>query len=157
MLKAGFIGAVLSLFLALGVTLISPLCNPCLVLFIGFGVGMLAAFWERPGTQGIGATRSAGAGAIATIGGLIGQMVGAILNGIIVGPERSLQILQDLGLPADPTTFTSANYWAGLLVGNCCCALFNVLLGAGAGALAGLMGHQIWGREKLPSGPGGLL
>ncbi len=150
MWKAGLIGAGANFLLALLVTLLFPICNPCVALFIGFGAGMLAAFWERPATQGIGATRGAEAGAVAAAGGLIGQMIGAVLNGIIVGPEGAVRFAQTLGLPADPTTFSPEMYWITLLAGNCCCALFGVALGAGLGALGGLLGHQIWG-PKEPS------
>ncbi len=150
MLKAGLIGAGVNLLLALLVTLFSPLCNPCMALFVGFGVGMLAAFWERPITQGIGAAKGAEAGAIATAGGLIGQMVGAILNGVLLGPEGAARVARALGLPADPAIFTPEMYWTNLLAGNCCCALFGIALGAGLGALGGLLGHRLWGPRELP-------
>jgi hypothetical protein len=149
MLKAGGIGAAAGFVIALILTLITPLCDPCAALFVGLGVGVLAAFWERPATGGDGALKGAEAGAIATAGSLLGQMVGAVLNGIIVGPERTAQLIRQFGLPVEYPS--PAQYWVYLLVGNCCCALGGVLLGAGLGAVGGLIGYQIWGRSM--SGP----
>ncbi len=154
MLKGGGIGAAVGFVVALILTLITPLCNPCAALFIGLGVGILAAFWERPAGGGDGALKGAEAGAIAMVGSLLGQMVGAVLNGIIVGPERAAQLVQQLGIPFEYQS--PAQYWVYLLGGNCCCALFGVLLGAGLGAVGGLIGYQIWGKSAgaAPEMPG---
>ncbi|MBC7227326.1 MAG: hypothetical protein H5T61_08840 [Thermoflexales bacterium] len=145
MLKAGGIGAAVGFVVVLILTLITPLCNPGAALFIGLGAGILAAFWEHPATGGDGALKGAEAGAIAMTGGLLGEMVGAVLNGIFMGPERVTQLARQLGLPLEYPQ--PAQYWAYLLGGNCCCALLGVLLGAGLGAVGGLIGHQIWGRS----------
>lgn len=145
MLKAGGIGAAVGFVVALLLTLLTPLCNPCAALFVGLGVGMLAAFWERPATGGDGALKGAGAGAIAMAGGLLGEMVGAVLNGILTGPEEVTQLARQLGLPLE--NLSPAQYWAYLLGGNCCCALIGILLGAGLGAVGGLIGYQIWGKS----------
>lgn len=154
MLKAGGIGAAVGFVAALILTLITPLCNPCAALFIGLGAGILAAFWERPAAAGDGALKGAEAGAIAMAGGLLGEMVGAVLNGVVMGPERVAQILRQLGLPAEYQS--PAQYWAYLLGGNCCCALLNLLLGAGLGAVGGLISYQIWGKSAgtAPEMPG---
>lgn len=146
MLKAGGIGAAVGFITALLLTLMTPLCNPCAALFIGLGAGILAAFWERPATGGDGALKGAEAGAIAMAGGLLGEMVGAVLNGILMGPERVAQLARRLGLPLE--YYHPAQYWAYLLGANLCCALMGVLLGAGLGAVGGLIGHQIWGKPS---------
>ncbi len=156
MLKAGGIGAAAGFVIALILTLITPLCDPCAALFVGLGVGVLAAFWERPATGGDGALKGAEAGAIATVGSLLGQMVGAVLNGIIVGPEKAAQLVRRFGFPFEYQS--PAQYWAYLLVGNCCCGLGSVLLGAGLGAVGGLIGHQIWGKSTgSAAGPDQVL
>ncbi len=155
MLKAGGIGAAVGFIAALLLTLVTPLCDPCAVLFVGLGVGVLAAFWERPAAGGDGALKGAGAGAIATAGSLLGQMVGAVLNGIIVGPEKTAQLIRQLGLSYEYQSPTE--YWVYLLAGNCCCALGGVLLGAGLGAVGGLIGYRIWGRKEASQEPGNLL
>ncbi len=76
-------------------------------------------------------------------------MFGAVLNGLIVGPDRAAQMAQNLGIPFEYEG--PAQYWTFLLAGNCCCSLFGVFLAAGLGALGGFLGYQIW--KPTPSEP----
>lgn len=154
MLKAGGIGAAVGFVATLILTLITSLCNPCAALFIGLGAGILAAFWERPAAGGEGALKGAEAGAIAMAGGLLGQMVGAVLNGVVMRSEQMAQLMRQLGLSLEYQQ--PAQYWAYLLGGNCLCALMGILLGAGLGAVGGLIGYQIWGKSAgaAPEPPG---
>jgi len=155
MLKAGLIGAGVGFVLALGAALITPFCNPCVALLLGLGVGVLAAVWERPATSGAGAGEGAKAGAIAAVGGLLGQMVGAVANGLMVGPEGAAQLYRQLNIdvPLDAQT-----YWIYNIGGNCLCSAFNVALGAGLGALGGLLWYQVKGKNQPPASPyGGTL
>ncbi len=149
MWKAGLIGAIVGLIGTLIFTLLTPLCNPPIALILGLGAGLLAAFWERPAAGGDGALKGAEAGAITGGGILLGQMVGAVLNGIIVGPERAAQLIRQFGLSVEYQN--PAQYWAYLLSGNCCCALITLLLATGLGALGGLVGYQIWGKPSPPA------
>jgi len=150
MLKAGLIGAGVGFVLAIIATLITPLCNPCVALLLGLGIGALAAVWERPATSGDSAGTGAKAGAIAAVGGLVGQMIGVVVNGFIVGPEGIAKIFRqfDIQVPLTPQT-----YWISLLGGNCLCAVVNVALGAGLGALGGLVWYQITGKSQPPASP----
>ena len=150
MLKAGLIGAAVSFVLAIGAALITPFCNPCLALLLGLGVGVLAGVWERPTTSGAGAGEGAKAGAIASVGGLIGQMAGAVINGFTVGPEAVAELMDRFDVPLQ---ITEQNYWLSNLGGNCLCGLFNVLLGAGLGALGGILWYQLAGKNQPPAGP----
>ena len=148
MLKAGLIGAGVSFVLAIVAALITPFCNPCLALLLGLGVGVLAGVWERPTTSGAGAAEGAKAGAIAAVGGLVGQMAGAVINGFIVGPDGAAELLRRFDLPLQ---ITEQNYWLSNLGGNCLCGLFNVALGAGLGALGGILWYQVGGKNQPPA------
>ena len=150
MLKAGLIGAGVGFVLAIVSSLITPFCNPCLALLLGLGVGVLAGVWERPFTSGASAGEGAKAGAISAAGGLIGQMIGAVINGFIVGPEGVAEILRRFDTPVP---ITEQSYWLYNLGGNCLCGLFNVALGAGLGALGGLLWYQIGGKNQPPANP----
>jgi hypothetical protein len=155
MLKAGLIGAGVGFVLALVAALVTPFCNPCVAVLLGLGVGVLAAVWERPATSGAGAGQGAKAGAIAAVGGLLGQMIGAVANGLMVGPEGAAQLYRQLNIqvPLDAQT-----YWIYNIGGNCLCSAFNVALGAGLGALGGLLWYQIKGKNQPPATPyGGTL
>lgn len=150
MLKAGLIGAGVGFVLAIIAALITPLCNPCAALLLGLGVGALAAVWERPPTSGASAGEGAKAGAIATVGSLVGHMIGAIANGFIVGPEGVTRLYRqfDIRMPLTPQS-----YWIALLGSNCLCAVVNVALGTALGAVGGLVWYQISGKHQPPVGP----
>jgi len=150
MLKAGLIGAGIGFVLAIIAALITPFCNPCLALILGLGIGALAAAWERPVTSGTSAGQGAKAGAIAAAGGLVGQMVGAVANGFIVGPTGAADLVDELGIDM-PVEFTSQSYWIYNIGSNCLCAVGNVALGAGLGALGGLLWYQI-SKNQPPTG-----
>ncbi len=147
MVKAGLIGAAVGFVLAIIATLLFPLCDPCVALLLGAGFGFLAAVWERPIDQGKSAGVGAKAGAIATAGSLLGEMIGAVLNGFIVGPRGAAELARQLGLPyrAGPQA-----YWAYNIGGNCLCGLFGLFLGAAFGAIGGLLWYQIEGQKQEP-------
>ena len=152
MLKAGLIGAGIGFVLAIVAALVTPFCNPCLALILGLGIGALAAAWERPATSGTSAGQGAKAGAIAALGGLVGQMVGAVANGFLVGPRRAAELLRQFDFEM-PVRITRESYWIYNLGGNCVCAVVNVALGAGLGALGGLLWYQISGKNQPPMSP----
>ena len=148
MLKSGLIAGGVTFVLALGFTLLSPLCVPCLAFFLGLGAGYLAGVFDKPLDNGSSAKSGAGAGAIGGVGAIIGQMVGALLNAVIVGPERAARMLEQLGLPmATPDSFGSG-YWIGVIGSGCCFGLLDVALMAGLGALGGLLWWQISGKQQ---------
>ena len=150
MLKAGLIGAGVGFILAIITALVTPFCNPCLALLLGLGVGVLAGFWERPATSGSGAGEGAKAGAIATTGNLIGQMIGAVANGLIVGPQGMAELYRRFDIPRP---MGSRSYWIYILGGNCLCAVVNVALGAGMGALGGILWYQISSKNQPTADP----
>lgn len=150
MLKAGLVGAGVSLVLALVTAVITPCCNPCVAILLGLGVGALAATWERTATSEASAGAGAKAGAIASVGGLIGQMLGAVANGFIVGPSGAAEIYRRLDIQVPMNT---QSYWAYNLGSNCLCAVVNVALGAALGAVGGLLWYQLSGKNQPAVGP----
>jgi LytS/YehU family sensor histidine kinase len=147
MLKSGLIAGGVTFVLALGFTLLSPLCVPCLAFFLGLGAGYLAGVFEKPLDNGSSAKSGAVAGAIGGVGAIIGQMVGALLNAVIVGPEKAVKLVEQLGIPvATPNDFGAA-YWVGIIGSGCCFGLLDVALMAGLGALGGLLWWQISGKQ----------
>ncbi len=146
MVKSGLILGIVALLLTAGIVLISPLCSPCLVIFLGLGAGYLAGVFDKPLTNGATAKSGAIAGVIGGVGSLLGQIIGGAINGAIVGPEGAADILRqfDMGGSAmDPTT-----YW-GVLVGTACCiGILNIALMAGLGALGGILWWQITGKKN---------
>ncbi len=148
MLKSGLICAAVGFVLAIiGAVLFPLLCNPCAAVFVGLAAGILAGAFAHPLSNAASAGEGAKAGAIATVGNLLGQMAGTVINVVLVGPEKAAEMAADmarqLGLPyGDPAIF-SGTYYVGSFGGGCLCALFGVALGAGLGAVGGLLWYQI--------------
>ena len=146
MLKSGLIIGGVMLILAIGGSLITPLCVLCLALLAGVGAGYLAGVFDKPLASGPAAQGGAGAGAIAGVGALLCHLVGGIVNAVVIGPEATAELLQQLGLAtsADPTT-----YYAAALGGACCLGLIEVGLMAGLGALGGMLWFRVNGNNEL--------
>ena len=149
MLKAGLITGGASLILALGMTLIAPFCTLCLALLLGLGAGYLAGVFDKPGEQNQVTKSGALAGAIGGAGVLIGQMIGAIINGFMVGPQGVADLYHNLGIQSIPTA-SAGSYWIGLLGGNLCIVVFSVGIMAGLGAVGGLLWWQTIGKNQTP-------
>lgn len=145
-LKAGLIGAAIVLvFNLVGIIPVIGCIGLPLELVAYVAIGALAAFWMTPRRE---AGRAAGQGALA---GLIAGAVGGILRAILTPlsiklsggtsailsqlPAESLQSLQQAGI--DPNVIFGGGTMAGLVL--VCCLPLGLLLGAGLGALGGLI------------------
>jgi hypothetical protein len=144
--KAGLIGAAIALFLNLvGIIPVIGCIGLPLELIAYIAIGALAGFWTvPPRTTG----RAAGQGALA---GLIAGIASGIIRTILTPlsmklsggtsamlsqlPPESLQQLQQAGL--DPNVLFGGGTMAGLVL--ICCLPLGLLLGAGLGALGGLI------------------
>jgi hypothetical protein len=144
--KAGLIGAAIALFLNLvGIIPVIGCIGLPLELIAYIAIGALAGFWiAPPRTTG----RAAGQGALA---GLIAGIASGIIRTILTPlsmklsggtsamlsqlPPESLQQLQQAGL--DPNVLFGGGTMAGLVL--ICCLPLGLLLGAGLGALGGLI------------------
>lgn len=158
MLKSALVFGTLTFLVGLAVTFVSPVCVPCIAIFLGLGAGYLAGVFAKPSEAGAAAKSGAAAGAISALGGLAGQMIGGVINAVFLGPEQALAVLRRLGnLPATAgSTAPDAYYYFGALGFPCCAGLFDMalmaLLGA-AGALLWLRLTGIAGRKSAPAAP----
>jgi hypothetical protein len=151
-LKAGLIGAVVLLVLALlrlVVALLPPQasvvgCVCCaLDLLVYVGIGVLAGFFLMPPRS---AGSGAGAGALAGVLGGLGAGIGQIVTGIIgmltgISAQQSQQMLElfeEWGIvqPGMMPSVQSADWGSTLLGGGLCC-FGSLLLGAALGAIGG--------------------
>ncbi|MAT43288.1 MAG: hypothetical protein CL609_13190 [Anaerolineaceae bacterium] len=80
MFKSGLILGIVGLILGIGITLLTPICVPCLALFLGLGAGFLANVFEKPMVQNRAVKSGAYSGAIAGIGIILGQVFGALIT-----------------------------------------------------------------------------
>lgn len=134
MVKSGLIAGAVMFLLALGAAaVLSPLCTPCVGIFVGLGAGWLACNFDRPLEQPEAFKKGAIAGAIAGGLGIVGQVIAAFINASFIQPEALNQLLgQDV--------VSTEMLWVGQLGGAFCIGLFNVLLMAGLG----VAGAAIW-------------
>ncbi len=147
MYKSGIILAVVALVIAVGLTLLSPICPPCAALFLGLGAGFLAGVFDKPQDNNESAKIGAIAGGIGGVGALLGQFAGAGLNAWLVGPEKAAQIMEQLGVDAGGQAGFGSGYWIGIVGSAVCVGLLDVALMAGFGAVGGLLWWQITGKK----------
>jgi hypothetical protein len=145
-LKAGLIGAVIVLVLNLVGIIPVVGCIGLPLELVAYGaIGALAALWMTPRRE---PGRAAGQGALAgLIAGAVSGISRAILTPLAMRltggtsailsqvPPESLQALQQAGI--DPNVIFGGGTMAGLML--VCCLPFGLLLGAGLGALGGLI------------------
>lgn len=141
MKKSGLILGLVALVVAVGGTVISPLCTPCLVLFVGAIAGYLAGVFDKPTEKASAVKSGALAGLLASIGAILGQIGGSVINGIVVGPEGAMNLVRQLGFSAGGADMSSV-YWISLVISTLCFGLLNIALMAGTGALGGLLWNQ---------------
>ena len=145
MVKSGLIVAAIILVLSIGVALLSPLCVPCVAILAGALAGYLACVWDKPVELGKAAQRAAGAGAISGLGALLGHLIGAVLNVLILGTDGYAEMFHSFGL--DPSQINQTTVTLGALSGGCCFGLLEIVLMAGLGALGGVIWWQLTGKQ----------
>lgn len=146
MVKSGLIMGAVMFVLALGVSLISPLCAPCIAVFVGLGAGYLACVFDKPLVSSDGLKKGAIAGAIAGGLGLIGQMIAAFVNTNAVTAEQINQILgQEF---YNQQSLQMVQLGAGL-----CLGLFNILLMVGLGVAGAAIWNSMHGSKQMSTPP----
>jgi hypothetical protein len=145
-IKAGLIGGAVIIVLNL-IGLVPVLgCLSMPLQLLGYvGIGMLAGFWLAPRREG---GRAAGQGAIAgllaaAIGGVVSIALAPVTLALSGGPQailsqmpaESLDALRSAGI--EPSAIINSGTTAGLTA--ICCVPVGLLLGAGLGALGGLI------------------
>ena len=148
MLKSSLIIGIAAFLLGAGITMLSPLCVPCLAIFLGLAAGGLAGVFDKPLNNSASAKTGALAGAIGGIGAILGQMVGAGANAVLVGPEGAQEFMRQFGMPLPASGNFGAAYYFGVFGSACCVGLLDIALMAGLGAVGGLLWWQIYGQKR---------
>lgn len=142
MIRAGLIGASLSLIYVMGVTLLSPFCTICLTPLLGLATGYLASWFDKPLRAESSLMHGVVAGLMAGVGAMIGQMLAAFINAVLVTHSEQLNVfLQEIGL-TELIVNDSAAYWQATMALNSLCGMFNLALIIGMGALGGMLWFQ---------------
>jgi MFS family permease len=148
MIKAGLLGAIVGFIYVMSITLVSPFCTLCITPLLGVIVGYLAGQIDKPLKLESSLSRGGIAGGMTGCGALLGQMLAAVVNGILVTNWRELpNFVRELGLTQFPNT---DEYWQTTLTANSFCSVLNLVLIAGLGIVGGLIWFQRQHRKTLP-------
>lgn len=151
MLKSSLIFGIVAFILGAGITLLSPLCVPCVAIFLGLGAGAVAGAFEKPRSTSASAKIGALSGVFSGIGAILGQMIGSGFNAMIVGPEAAQQFMQQFGMTLPTSGNFDAAYYFGVFGSACCIGLLDLMIIAGLGAVGGLLWWQITGQKQAYS------
>lgn len=138
MTTISLLGALGMFVIGLGLTLLSPLCLPCVAAIAGLVMGYLAANSDQPPDSRLVNQPAAFAGLFAGLGLLLGQMAGSAINTMLVGPQSLGDILTQLGI--ESTAGVEMGYYSGVVASICCIGGLNLALSA----LLGMVGGQLW-------------
>jgi hypothetical protein len=145
MLKAGLIGGVIGFIYVTSITFISPFCTLCFTPLLGVGIGYLANRFDTPSHVEASLGRGAIAGAMTGFAALLGQMLAAVVNAILVTNWTELPLVfKEWGFTPD-----ISDYWQTTLTANSFCSLLNLALMAGLGAVGGLIWFQRQHKKAL--------
>ncbi len=148
---AGIINAVVMLALAIGLSLLSPLCVPCLSIFVGLASGFLGCVMAKPTDDGSSKKTGAIVGGLGGIGAFLGHIIGSVINATQMGPEGSQQLFEQLGLPS--TSLDPNAYYAGLAASTLCLGILDIILLAGLGLLGGMIWWNINSKKQASINP----
>ena len=153
-LKAGLIGAAAAFILTFTgilpglVRQVGALgCVCCLLPLLAYaGAGVLGGFFvPAPRDTGTGAGAGAIAGLLSGVGNTLSWMIITGLQMLITGTQevasgldpQTLDMLRETGM--SPEMFTALSGVTGVFIGGGMCCLVSLALGAGLGALGGLI------------------
>jgi hypothetical protein len=148
MRKAGLIVGGVALVLGLGAALLSPICVPCLSVFLGLLSGYLAGSFDKAFDQRQTVKSGTLGGLLAGIGLLAGQIIGAVINVTVIGPMGTARILYQMGIPAGSPERIAEIYWPTVIIFTTCLTIFDLALMAGMGLLGGLLWWQVSGKNR---------
>ena len=151
MIKAGLLGSIVGFIYVMSLTLLSPFCTLCFTPLWGVGVGYVAGWFDKPASMESVVGRGIAAGLMTGLGVVLGQMLAALVNGILVTNSKQLPLLmKEIGLSEFIVTNPN-DYWQATLTVNSFCGIFNFALLAGLGALGGMLWFRQTHRAVLPS------
>ena len=142
MIKAGLIGSAVGFIYVMSLTLLSPFCTLCLTPLLGVGVGYVAGWFDKPTKVESSLSRGTVAGVIAGAGVIVGQLLAAVVNGVLVTNSEQLPLfMRDIGL-SDFVITNPDEYWQATLALTSFCSIFNLALIVGLGALGCVIWYQ---------------
>jgi len=149
MIKAGLVGAGVGIIYVMSLTLLSPFCTVCFTPLLGFGVGYLASWFDKPLRSETCLINGTIAGGLTGVGVVAGQIIAALVNAILVTNSNTLPMLmEEIGL--SQLMFTdSSEYWQATMAINSFCGLFNFALVVGLAVMGCMFWYQRHHKNSL--------
>ena len=120
-------------------SLIYPACSLCLAPLLGMGTGYLAGWFDRPPRTESGLMSGIVAGSVAGLGAISVQMLGAVVNAVLVTNFEALPVLmEDWGFP-QLATIDSTEYWQTLIFLNAFCGVLTLAIIIGSAAFSSVL------------------
>jgi MFS family permease len=152
MIRAGSLGAVVAIIYVMAMSLIYPACSLCLAPLLGIGTGYLAGWFGQSQRAESGLIAGIVAGALTGLGAMTGQILGALVNAVLVTNFEALPVLmEDLGFP-QLATIDSTEYWQTLIFLNSFCGVLNLAIIIGGA----VFGNMLWVRHHKVKSPSTL-
>ncbi len=149
MIKAGFLGAGIGAIYVMSLTLLSPFCTICLTPLLGVSVGYATGWFDKPLRAEAGLVRGIIAALIAGVGTIVGQMLAALVNAVLVTNSEQLpSLMRQMGFP-QLALIDSAEYWQSTLLVNSFCSVFNLAIIVGLGAVGSMIWFQQHNKNSL--------
>ena len=140
MVKAGILGAGFGFVYVMSLALLSPLCAFCFTPLLGLGVGYLTGHFDEPTKREGSLSRGSIAGSIAGLGVVVGQILAAIVNGVLITNLEDLPaMVEQFGLPQGLFVVEPTQYWQSTLLLGSFCSGFNLLLIVGLATYGSLL------------------
>ncbi len=136
--KYGLIVGVIALVVTIPVAALLGVCAPGVAVIAGFAAGFLAVRNDAELKQGDGPKFGAYAGAVSGALTTIGQLIGGI-GILIIAQTLGVQTMMGSVPSASATTAELIGYYGGGLAAGCCLGLVGLALGAGTGAIGGML------------------
>jgi len=112
-------------------------------------VGYATGWFDKPLRAEAGLVRGIIAALIAGVGTIVGQMLAALVNAVLVTNSEQLpSLMRQMGFP-QLALIDSAEYWQSTLLVNSFCSVFNLAIIVGLGAVGSMIWFQQHNKNSL--------
>jgi hypothetical protein len=151
-LKFGLLVGVIAMLVTIPVAALLGICAPLVAAIAGAAAGFLAVSSDKTLPKADGVKTGALAGGISGACTLIGQVIGGVAIMLIV-QFTGMQLAFGSVPSASAEPAELIGYYAGGAGTVCCLGILGLALGAGAGALAGLLISRQGAKPAAPPPP----
>ncbi|MGD0175098.1 MAG: hypothetical protein ABSC61_11850 [Anaerolineales bacterium] len=150
MIKSGIIVGAIAFVYLLVTGIAMGLCTPVEAIILGLLAGALAVFFDKSQLANKAALSGGVAGLIAGILGIIGNVIGTLVKTYVIFTPETVNSLAGQITGMGSAAFDSTSSTLGTFVSLGCCAILNLVLMVGLGALGGYLWYLYKGKNAAP-------